>query len=541
MYAVHQFGPYEILGQLSKGVGANVFLARTAQQERADEPKTDPQEPGFRLVCVKTLSEAWGKDEHLIEMFNDEGLLALQLRHPNCVATHKTGQIDGLRFIAMEYLSGLTLKDVIRDSVIRDVQLDDKLATSIVAKACGALDYAHNLVNSDGAPYNLIHRDICPHNVIITYDGVVKLMDFGVVKADTERLSTASGVVKGRFTYMSPEHISGGNIDRRSDIFSMGVLLYETLARRRFYEDSNPKAIARVLFQRKLARLSDVRPDCDPRLFEICNKSLQFSPKERFQTAEEMGLALMDVFSDQENESSHLFGIRGLMHKLVGQQSITDTQATLKQLKLSSHDPQEADLNRVGSKLLKPTDSIFGERKKISRQESIKAREEDTDISEREILPAMDVSYFEPLTIEGGFERTETAGASASDRHELRRIESAGSLAEPRSTGASPLPSSSQETHDPGEPYSASNLAEQGELSPQQSQTYVATQPLNKNESTDALATSRSKLDDMNLEATSPAFFERGLSRRKRLVLLCLSCVLLGVVLGLLLGRFLNP
>ena len=354
---IQKFGEYEILGQLSKGVGANVFLARTGAQNTVSASSQTPSK-SHRLVCIKTLSQKWSQEQQLIEMFEDEGRLAEELDHPNCVDTFKFDRVSGIRFIAMEYLSGLTLKDVIRDSVLSRVEMNDKLVTSMVARACRALDYAHHLQNVDGIPYNLIHRDICPHNVMVTYSGKVKLMDFGVVKADTERLSTANGVVKGRFTYMSPEHISGGMIDRRSDIFSMGILLYEMLARKRFYENSNPRAIAKVLFQRKLAQLSSARPDCDQQLQEICNKAVQFSPRDRYQTAGEMADAL-EAYSDETSEVSHVPKAAELMLRIAGRDQVENAASSLDKLENSDTAPDHEELILLNPRIMNDMDPII--------------------------------------------------------------------------------------------------------------------------------------------------------------------------------------
>ena len=357
MHRGETFGEYEILGQLSKGRGASVFLARTAAQDFDLAIAGKNRHSNSRLVCVKTMSPKWAEDQQLVEMFEDEGRLAMQLNHRNCVRTFETGIFKDVRYIVMEYLSGKTLKDIIRQSVIRQHPLDIQTIAYMVARACEGLDYAHELVDVDGIPYNIVHRDICPHNIIVTYEGTVKVMDFGVVKADTERLKTANGMVKGRFTYMSPEHISGGKVDRRSDIFAMGILLYEALARRRFYQDATPQAIAKTLFRRKLSRLSEVLPNCDPEIDRICVKALEFSPQQRFQTAKEFADAL-DRVVQSTGEIRNDDDVSQLIQSIVSAEEITDAKAARVKLEAENSGLEYEQIRRIDSKIMQGIDPI---------------------------------------------------------------------------------------------------------------------------------------------------------------------------------------
>ncbi|MDB4940788.1 MAG: serine/threonine protein kinase, partial [Labilithrix sp.] len=216
------FGKYQLFASLGRGGMADVFLAVARGQM------------GFnKLAVVKRLRQALAEEAAFRTMFLDEARLAARLSHPNIVHTYEVGEQDGVYFIAMEYLEGQSLNKVMKEALRRKDGLEPEVSARIIADALGGLGYAHGLADYDGRPLGIIHRDVSPHNIFVTYDGHTKLVDFGIAKAALSSTETEVGVLKGKVAYMSPEQAMGGRIDQRADIFAMGIVLWELLARQR--------------------------------------------------------------------------------------------------------------------------------------------------------------------------------------------------------------------------------------------------------------------------------------------------------------------
>jgi serine/threonine protein kinase len=292
------FGKYEVLARLASGGAASIFLAR------------QPGEAGFhKLVCLKTLLPERASDADFVAMFLDEARLAARLNHPNCVQIYDLGRTRGVYYISMEYIFGETLWSLLTTVTRLKVPLPSAHVASILASACDGLHHAHELKDGGGRPFNLVHRDVSPQNVMVSYEGQTKVVDFGIAKAETGRVPTVAGIVKGKFSYMSPEQITGGQVDRRSDIYSLGIVLFECLASRRLYRGDSPEDIARLILEHRAPRLREVIPDIPPALDEICATALARHPSKRFQTAQEMGEALRNHLDDLRfSDSSMVIG-----------------------------------------------------------------------------------------------------------------------------------------------------------------------------------------------------------------------------------------
>jgi eukaryotic-like serine/threonine-protein kinase len=219
------FGKYKLLARLGQGGMAEVFLAV------AFGPS------GFnKLLVIKRLRPELAEDSAYLSMFLDEARLAARLNHPNVVQANDVGSIDGQHYLSMEYLDGQPLNRLF--TVARTQGLQPTAAyLRLVSDTLAGLHYAHELADYDGTPLNVVHRDVSPHNVFITYDGQVKLVDFGVAKAATHAQRTSTGVVKGKISYMAPEQALSVAVDRRADIFSVGVILWELVTGQRFWGD----------------------------------------------------------------------------------------------------------------------------------------------------------------------------------------------------------------------------------------------------------------------------------------------------------------
>jgi serine/threonine-protein kinase len=248
-----------------------------------------------KLVVVKCLRVGMADDPRYVLMFLDEAKLSARLNHPNVVQTYEIGGETGGYFIVMEYLEGQPLKDIVRAVVsgCPGAQNFTRAAwVRIIVEALRGLHYAHELTDFDGRLLGVVHRDVSPHNIFITYDGAVKIVDFGVAKASLNAAHTESGTFKGKMAYAAPEQaMASGDVDRRADIFALGIVLWELLAMRRLF-DGDHIAVMHQLLTREIPRLSAVVPDIDPALDEIVARSLQRDPAQRFSTAQEMGDAL---------------------------------------------------------------------------------------------------------------------------------------------------------------------------------------------------------------------------------------------------------
>jgi eukaryotic-like serine/threonine-protein kinase len=209
------FGKYLLLDRVNVGGMAEVFKAKHFGVE------------GFeRVVALKRILANIAEDRDFIEMFIDEAKVASQLNHANIAQIFELGKQDGSYFIAMEYVAGRDLRSLFDRAKQMGVRVPMELTCYAMLKVCEGLDYAHNKKDAKGNLLEFIHRDVSPQNVMVSFDGDVKLIDFGLAKASTNDYKTQAGILKGKFGYMSPEQIMGLPIDRRSDVFSAGIVLY---------------------------------------------------------------------------------------------------------------------------------------------------------------------------------------------------------------------------------------------------------------------------------------------------------------------------
>jgi hypothetical protein len=279
--AGRSFGPYEVLARLATGGAANIFLARMRTPTRR-----------WALVCLKTLLPERVADPEFVEMFIDEAKLAARLQHPSCVEIFDLGREGGTFYLAMEYIRGETLWALLSTVAELRRPLPQAGVAAILRDVAQGLHHAHELRDDAGRPYQLVHRDVSPQNVMITFDGRVKVLDFGIARAETGRAATVTGIVKGKFSYMSPEQITGGSIDRRSDVYALGIVLFECLSSRRLYRGDTPEDIARLMLEKRPPKLRELVPDVDTALEAICAKALARLPQNRFATAAEFADAL---------------------------------------------------------------------------------------------------------------------------------------------------------------------------------------------------------------------------------------------------------
>jgi len=262
---------YRLIAELGHGGMADVYLAV------AQGPV------GFnKLVVLKKARKELAREAEFLAMFLDEARLAARLSHPNVVQTYEVGQDEDQYFIAMEYLDGQPLHR------IRSKGLPLHMHVRILIDALAGLHYAHDLTDFDGTPLGVVHRDATPQNIFVTYDGQVKVVDFGIAKALDSSTETKAGVIKGKVPYMAPEQVHGERIDRRADIFSIGVMLWESVTGRRMWKKLSDIAVLTKIGSGEIPSLAEGAPDTDPELIRICDKALAFKESDRYATALEM-------------------------------------------------------------------------------------------------------------------------------------------------------------------------------------------------------------------------------------------------------------
>jgi eukaryotic-like serine/threonine-protein kinase len=295
-----EFGQYELIAKLATGGMAEIFLARPAGY-------TDGN-----LLVLKRILPHLAEDEHFVTMFRDEADLASKLIHPNVCRVHALGHHAGSWFIAMEYLHGVPLSRVMTRLSKQGKMLDLRIVAGIISAACEGLHHAHELRDSQGNLLNVVHRDVSPPNIMIVDGGFVKLLDFGIAKATNTNAKTRTGTVKGKNAYMSPEQIMGKGLDRRSDIFALGTVMYELLTIKRLFHRDSDFMTFKAISEEPIPDTMQRRPDLPLGVRSVLLQALARDPAGRFATAKQFGDA-----------------IRGAMMSLGGPASTSELRAFL--------------------------------------------------------------------------------------------------------------------------------------------------------------------------------------------------------------------
>ncbi|MDP9360337.1 MAG: TonB family protein, partial [Acidobacteriota bacterium] len=244
---------------------------------------------GFqKIVAIKKILPHLSDNQDFIEMFVDEAKLAAQLNHNNIIHIYDLGKIQSSYYIAMEYIDGYDLKNILRKAQERDQPLSVEIALFVASKIAAALDYAHRKRDFEDKEMGLVHRDVSPQNVLISEEGDIKLCDFGIAKAASKASHTQAGALKGKLQYMSPEQAWGRNIDRRSDIFALAAVLFEMLTARKLFAGDNELSILEQVREARVTAPSQYNDEVTPQIAAIVLKALQKDPADRYQTAGEM-------------------------------------------------------------------------------------------------------------------------------------------------------------------------------------------------------------------------------------------------------------
>jgi eukaryotic-like serine/threonine-protein kinase len=276
-----EFGKYHLLRKLAQGGMAEIFLANQKGIK------------GFeKLVVLKRVLPDLSASDDFVEMFLDEARIAARLEHPNIVRIHDLGEVNNQYFIAMEYIAGEDQASVIQQAKRLKTQIPIEYAVDVIIGAAEALHFAHDTEDAQGNPLNLVHRDVSPSNIIFTWQGSAKLVDFGIARAESNVAKTSGGQVKGKIQYLSPEQCRGERADKRSDLFAVGIVLYELLTRKRLFQRDTPLATMNAILKSEVPQLQTVRPGVPAELESIMRKALMTDPEMRYQNGAELAADL---------------------------------------------------------------------------------------------------------------------------------------------------------------------------------------------------------------------------------------------------------
>ncbi|WP_394841504.1 serine/threonine protein kinase [Pendulispora brunnea] len=282
-------GKYRLIFELGRGGMADLMLAVV-------------QGPGGfnKLQVLKLLRPELAAEAEFCTMFLDEARLSARINHPNVAQTNEVG-FDGERyFIAMEYLEGQSLDELTRRARAKHGNVPLSVTLRALADACAGLHFAHELKDFDGTPLNVIHRDVSPQNIFVTYDGITKLLDFGIAKAADSNIRTQVGTIKGKIAYMAPEQLLAvAPIDRRADIFAVGAILWRTITGKRMWAGANEMEILQSLANHKIPEPVAL-PGIPQALLVVCKKAIEPNPDDRYQTALELKEAIESVLASQQ-------------------------------------------------------------------------------------------------------------------------------------------------------------------------------------------------------------------------------------------------
>ncbi|NUM87698.1 MAG: serine/threonine protein kinase [Bdellovibrionales bacterium] len=274
----HQFGRYVIVDPIAVGGMAEIYRARRASAgDGAD-----------RIIVIKKVIANLSNNPEFVEMFEEEIKITVGLTNPHIIQIYDYGKVGGQYFMAMEYVEGKNLRQFVKRLADMKSMFSIDMSSHIISQVCHALAYAHNFKDRlTGKNLGIVHRDISPQNVMISYDGAVKLFDFGIAKAKTANENTQAGVIKGKPSYLSPEQINGEELDGRSDIFALGIVLWELLTAKRLFVSDNDVAVLKMIQSAKIEPPSTYNPAVPQQLDAIVLKSLARDKTKRYQTAEE--------------------------------------------------------------------------------------------------------------------------------------------------------------------------------------------------------------------------------------------------------------
>ncbi len=290
-----EFGKYHLIEKVATGGMAELFRAKLYGAG------------GFEKdLAVKKILPQLGQDQDFIQMFMDEAMITVTLNHGNIAQVLDFGEINGEYFLVMEYVDGVDLQNLLKRITEENEPIPTELAAYIVQEICKGLDYAHHKLGIDGQPLNIVHRDVSPQNVIISFEGQVKLVDFGIARAASRITSTQAGVVKGKMDYMSPEQLLGKGVDSRSDIWAAGVIFYELLTLKKPFMGQTPQETMAAITRGTYKAPQKINKQVDRKLAAVLKKALESNTKKRYQTAGKMAQSIASYLHSTKRAPSPL-------------------------------------------------------------------------------------------------------------------------------------------------------------------------------------------------------------------------------------------
>jgi len=327
---------YQIIRKIDAGGMAEIFLAKAMSIQGME-----------KIVAIKRVLPSLTKNERFISMFLDEARLSILLNHANIVQVFDVNQSAGTYFIVMEYVDGHNVRRIFQKASELGYRVPVGVACFILMEVCKGLELAHNLRDPSGKPLRIVHRDLSPPNVLLSKSGEVKITDFGLAKAASQLTKTDPGIVKGKFSYLSPEVAEGRTADHRTDLFAGGIVLWELLANRRLFLGRSDVETVELVRKAEVPPVSRFNPEVTPDLEAIVNKALAKDPRQRFTSAREMGDALADYLFRRGLKTTS-YDVAQMVEHLFG--SRTDDEATsLRSSRLSEMiDEEIANLSMLG-------------------------------------------------------------------------------------------------------------------------------------------------------------------------------------------------
>ncbi|HUH05818.1 MAG TPA: serine/threonine-protein kinase [Kofleriaceae bacterium] len=299
-----RLGRYELIRRIAVGGMAEIYLARATGIE------------GFeKLVVLKRILPQFARNGEFVAMFLDEARLSATLQHPNIAQVHDIGQYGDSYFFTMEYIRGEDVRSILKAAIGARKRVPLANALTIITGAAAGLHAAHEKRAIDGTPLEIVHRDVSPSNVLVSYDGAVKLVDFGVAKAAQRQTETAAGTLKGKVSYMSPEQCRGKHVDRRSDVFALGILLYELTLHRRLFKGDSEYEIMTKIVNEDVGPPSAIMSRYPAALEHILLRSLRREPDERYRSAQDMQLEL-EEFARSHGLALSAIGLGAYMQEM---------------------------------------------------------------------------------------------------------------------------------------------------------------------------------------------------------------------------------
>ena len=326
------FGKYILLERLAAGGMAEVYLARSQGVENVS-----------KFFAVKRILPKLSQDKSFIEMFKEEAKIAIQLQHRNVVSTIEFGEERGHFFLIMEFVEGRNLREILQKMAKINTRFQLEHIVYLINEVAKGLDYAHRCKDSTtGRPLNIIHRDISPQNIMMSFDGEVKIVDFGIAKAESKLENTQAGTLKGKFGYMSPEQANGLEMDYRTDIFSLGIVLWELLANERLFYASNEINTLRKIQECVIKPLRKIDPSIPQELERITQKVLSKDRNYRYQTADELHRDLNRFLNQNYPDfSPQDFGIFMTEHWVDEREKLRERMVEYAQLRIERKESSE--------------------------------------------------------------------------------------------------------------------------------------------------------------------------------------------------------